>query len=48
MEMFNCRRFENSPIDLCRNPVVFLQTGHSLLQKSAKGVTKGCQLGNTQ
>ncbi|MFT3848395.1 MAG: hypothetical protein QM739_06855 [Propionivibrio sp.] len=27
-------------------PVVFLQTGHSLLQKSAKQVTKGCQLGN--
>jgi len=48
MEMFNCRRFKKNQIDLCRDPVVFLQTGHSLLQKPAKAGTNGRQTGNSR
>jgi hypothetical protein len=45
--MFNCSKSEIILPAVRADSVVFLQTGHSLLQKSAKGVTKGCQLGNS-
>jgi hypothetical protein len=45
--MFNCSSSEIILPAVRADPVVFLQTGHSLLQESAKGGTKGCQSGNT-